>query len=213
MHLGITVPNIWYMADLEAPGFHATGVHAAGNAVCDCRAQRACGLGFTALMGDVQDLYVEKLDGKGKLSGPGRQLETARRRSAKPSKWRGGTMCISTCNPLRMDRCWNPIMPKETRAISLKWTLYDPALNSLPLYQIDTAANWTEFSAALETWSCPRKMWSTPTTRGISLITPLARCRSAVRQSVSHSDFPRHREHQNGVGRPGLESQVNLHSL
>jgi penicillin amidase len=28
-------------------------------------------------------------------------------------------------------------------------------LNSLPLFEIDTAANWTEFSAALETWSWP----------------------------------------------------------
>ena len=49
----------------------------------------------------------------------------------------------------------NPILPKETRPIALKWTLYDPTLNSLPLYEMDTAANWTEFSAALETWSWP----------------------------------------------------------
>ena len=49
----------------------------------------------------------------------------------------------------------NPILAKETRPIALQWTLYDPALNSIPLYNLDTAANWSEFSAALETWSWP----------------------------------------------------------
>ena len=59
------------------------------------------------------------------------------------------------CNLTAHGPLLNPILPKETRPIALKWTLYDPTLNSLPLYQIDTAANWTEFSAALETWSWP----------------------------------------------------------
>jgi penicillin amidase len=41
------------------------------------------------------------------------------------------------------------------RPMSLKWTLYDATLNSLPLYQLDTASNWTDFSAAIKTWSWP----------------------------------------------------------
>jgi penicillin amidase len=49
----------------------------------------------------------------------------------------------------------NPIFTKETRPIALKWTLYDPELNSLPLYQLNVASNWKEFSAALSTWSWP----------------------------------------------------------
>jgi penicillin amidase len=46
-------------------------------------------------------------------------------------------------------------LPKETRPLALKWTLYDTTLNSIPLYQIDCAANWTDFSAVLGTWSWP----------------------------------------------------------
>jgi penicillin amidase len=49
----------------------------------------------------------------------------------------------------------NPIFTRETRPIALKWTLYDPALNTLPLYQMNVASNWAEFSAALATWSWP----------------------------------------------------------
>jgi penicillin amidase len=49
----------------------------------------------------------------------------------------------------------NPIFTKETRPIALKWTLYDPTLKAMPLYQLNVASNWTEFSAALATWCWP----------------------------------------------------------
>ena len=37
----------------------------------------------------------------------------------------------------------------------MKWTLYDSTLNSIPLYAINTASNWAEFSAALKQWCWP----------------------------------------------------------
>jgi penicillin amidase len=49
----------------------------------------------------------------------------------------------------------NPTFVHEKRPIALKWTIYDPALNGLPLYELNTASNWTEFSAALEAWCWP----------------------------------------------------------
>ena len=65
MHLGLTVPNIWYMADLRAPGFHAAGVTLPGMPFVIAGHNEHVAWGFTALYGDVQDLYIEKLDGKG----------------------------------------------------------------------------------------------------------------------------------------------------
>jgi len=49
----------------------------------------------------------------------------------------------------------NPLFAKEKRAIAIKWNLYDPALNALPLYEMNVASNWTEFSAAIKLWSWP----------------------------------------------------------
>ena len=43
----------------------------------------------------------------------------------------------------------NPLLAASDPPIALKWTLYDPSLNTLPLYEMNTASNWTEFSAAL----------------------------------------------------------------
>jgi penicillin amidase len=154
MHLGLTEPNIWYMADLSAPGFHAAGVTLPGLPFVIAGHNEHVAWGFTALMGDVQDLYLEKLDGKGNyqdLDGSWKPLavdrEVIKVRGAKDVQLH---VQSTTHGPLL-----NPILPKESRPIALKWTLYDPVLNTLPLYQLDTAANWTEFSAALETWSWP----------------------------------------------------------
>jgi len=65
MHLSLTEPNIWFMADLKAPGFHAAGVTLPGLPFVIAGHNEHVAWGFTALMGDVQDLYLEELDGKG----------------------------------------------------------------------------------------------------------------------------------------------------
>jgi penicillin amidase len=65
MHLGFSVPGVWYTADLRAPGFHAAGVTLPGMPFVIAGHNEHVAWGFTALMGDVQDLYEEKLDGKG----------------------------------------------------------------------------------------------------------------------------------------------------
>jgi penicillin amidase len=154
MHLSISVPNIWFMADLSAPGFHATGVTLPGMPFVIAGHNEHVAWGFTALLGDVQDLYLEKLDGKGNyqdLDGSWKPLvvdhEVIKVRGSKDVSL---DVQSTTHGPLL-----NPILPKEARPIALKWTLYDPTLNTLPLYQLNIAANWSEFSAALETWSWP----------------------------------------------------------
>ena len=154
MHLGLTVPNIWFMADLEAPGFHAAGVTLPGLPFVVEGHNDHVAWGFTALMGDVQDLYLEKLDGKGNYLAPDGAW--------KPLTVDHEVIHVRTASDVQLDvqlsghgPLLNPILAKETRPIALQWTLYDPALNSIPLYNLDTAANWSDFFAALETWSWP----------------------------------------------------------
>jgi penicillin amidase len=154
MHLGLAVPNIWFMADLSAPGFHAAGVTLPGMPFVIAGHNEHVAWGFTALMGDVQDLYIEKLDGKGNYQ----DLDTRWKPLSvdhEVIKVRGGKDVLLDVESTAHGPLLNPILPKETRPIALKWTLYDTTLNTIPLYQIDTAANWTDFSAALGTWSWP----------------------------------------------------------
>lgn len=154
MHLGLSLPSIWYMNDLEAGDYHATGVSLPGFPYVIAGHNAHVAWGFTALYADVQDLYTEKLDGKGNFEGLDAQWhplqideEVIHVRGTADEKLR----VESTAHGPLM----NPVLPKGTRPLSLKWTLYDETLHALPIYQLNKAANWSEFSAALATWCWP----------------------------------------------------------
>jgi penicillin amidase len=154
MHLQLTEPNIWFMADLAAPGFHAAGVTLAGLPFVVAGHNEHVAWGFTALYADVQDLYVEKLDGHGNyqtLDGQMKPLTV----NHEVIHVRGGKDVELDLQSTERGPLLEPLLSKEKRAISLRWTLYDTALNTLPLYEMNTAASWTEFSAALGTWCWP----------------------------------------------------------
>jgi penicillin amidase len=154
MHLDLTVPNIWYMAGLQAPGIHVTGVTLPGVPWVIAGHNDHVAWGFTALGGDVQDLYIEKLDGEGHYQGGDGQWHplTHDRETIDVRGGRNVTLDIQFTDngPLL-----NPLLPKSAPPIALKWTLFDPTLNSIPLFQIDTASNWDEFRAALQAWCWP----------------------------------------------------------
>jgi len=154
MHLAPSVPNIWYMADLRAPGFHAAGVTLPGLPFVVAGHNDHVAWGFTALMADVQDLYIEKLDGRGNYEGIDGQWHplTVDHETIHVRFGKDVTLNVqSTGHGPLMNRMLEPGDPP----IALKWTIYDPALNSVPLYAMNTASNWSDFSAALAEWPWP----------------------------------------------------------
>jgi penicillin amidase len=154
------------MADLKAngsreasgghgvPGFHAAGVTLPGAPFVIAGRNEHVAWGFTALYADVQDLYVEKLDGKGNYLAPGGAWKPLAV-DQEVIHVRGGRDVVLDVQSTAHGPLLNPLFTREKRPIALKWTLYDPALNTLPLYQLNVASNWAEFSAALATWSWP----------------------------------------------------------
>jgi penicillin amidase len=154
MHLSLTVPNIWYMADLRAPGFHAAGVALAGVPFVVAGHNDHVAWGYTALYADVQDIYVEKLDGKGNyqaIDGSWKPLAV----DHEVIYVRGGKDVAIDVKSTAHGPLMNPLFTKETRPLALKWTLYDATLNTLPIFQLDTAASCADATAALSSWSSP----------------------------------------------------------
>ncbi|HUX45666.1 MAG TPA: penicillin acylase family protein, partial [Terracidiphilus sp.] len=155
MHLGLTVPNIWYMADLSAPGFHAAGVTLPGMPFVIAGHNDHVAWGFTALYADAQDLYLEKLDaGRRSYQGSDGQWHPLTL-DHEVIHVRGGKDVAFNVESTDHGPLLNPILHGETRPIALQWTIYDPLLDSLPLYAMNVASNWTEFSAALARWCWP----------------------------------------------------------
>ncbi len=160
MHLTLREPDTWYMADLYAQGhdgaprFHAAGVTLPGLPLIVAGHNEHVAWGFTALEADVQDLYYEKLDGKGNYEGNDAQWHplTVDREVIHV---RGGKDVVLDVQSSAHGPLMNPILAASDPPIALKWTLYDPSLSALPLYEMNTASNWTEFSAALSQWCWP----------------------------------------------------------
>ena len=153
MHLSLTVPNIWYMADLSAPGYHAAGVTLTGFPYVIAGHNEHVAWGFTALYADVQDLYIEKVQDNSYLGNDAQWHPLAIDHEV--IHVRGSEDVALDVKSTAHGPLLNPILEKETRPIALKWTLYDPALNDLPIYAMNVASSWTEFSAALGKWCWP----------------------------------------------------------
>ncbi len=131
MHLGLNEPNIWYMADLRAPGFHAAGVTLPGVPFVIAGHNEHVAWGFTALYADVQDLYIENARRQGNYERGDTQWqpltidhEIIHVRGRKDVNY---DVASPTHGPLL-----DPIFTKDSRSIALKWTLYDPTLNAIP---------------------------------------------------------------------------------
>jgi penicillin G amidase len=156
MHLGLSVPAIWFMADLEAPGYHAVGVTLPGVPFIVAGHNEHVAWGFTALYSDVQDLYVESLDGKGNYR--------ASDGSWKPLITEHETIHVKWGEDVALDvqqtehgPLLNPIFKTEKRAIALKWNIYDASITAPAhaLYMMNKAQSWNEFCSALAGWEFP----------------------------------------------------------
>lgn len=153
MHIQVTEPNIWYMIALRAPGFDAAGVTFPGFPFIIAGHNEHVAWGFTDLYADVQDLYFEKLDGKGNyqaLDGSWKPLSVDR----ETIHVRGGNDVTVDVQSTDHGPLVNEVV-HENQPIALKWNLYDPSLNTIPVYEMDVASNWAQFSAALKDWSWP----------------------------------------------------------
>src|SRR5581483_5964050 len=64
MHLEYSLPGIWYMAHVQAPGLNVSGVTLPGTPGVIVGHNDRIAWGITNLQYDVQDLYIEKFDSR-----------------------------------------------------------------------------------------------------------------------------------------------------
>jgi penicillin amidase len=154
MHLDFSIPSIWYEVGLEAPGFHAAGVTVAGIPCVVAGHNEHIAWGFTALYADMQDLYVEQINSQDEYraaDGTWHPVDHHR----ETIHVRGGPDVTVNIASTAHGPIVTPLIPHETRAISLRWNAYDVPSNSFPLFALDTAANWADFHAAMSHWWGP----------------------------------------------------------
>jgi penicillin amidase len=145
MHLDLSVPGIWYMAQLEAPGLDVSGVTLPGAPGVIVGHNRRIAWGITNLQFDVQDLYIEKLDERtgaylfqGKPEQARLEREIIRVKGQNPVEQ---VSWVTRHGPL--------FVTEGGDRMTLRWTAAEPGLLQFPFLDIDRADNWRDFTAAL----------------------------------------------------------------
>lgn len=158
MHLEHHIPDIWYETDLSAGPFHVAGVTIPGLPFIAAGHNQHIAWGFTALGGDTQDIYIEQLNPQGQYllkNADGTEHWEPLQHEHEVIRVRGGHDISIDVERTNHGPILTPLLPGERRTLALHWTLYDPETRGLPLYALDSAADWTSFRAALATWWAP----------------------------------------------------------
>lgn len=153
MHLPDGIPNIWYEADLKSGTFHLAGVTVPGIPYIVEGHNEHIAWGFTALYGDMEDLYVEQVNAQGeyKAADGWHPIENGR----ETIHVRFGKDVVIETERTVHGPVISQLIPGEKRVLALRWSAYDPKSGGSPLLEMDEATNWQEFRAGLSKWWGP----------------------------------------------------------
>ncbi len=150
-HLLPAAPGIWYLSHLSTPTMRVSGVTFPGVPGIVLGHNEHFAWGATNVGPDVQDVYFENLNTRGQYETPD---------GWKPLTFRNEEIAVRT-NPLSpettidyftvtMTRNGPLIIDTKDRAVSLKWTAFDPKnLDFNAFYSLNRAKNWDDFKKAL----------------------------------------------------------------
>ena len=151
-HLGYSIPSVWYMIHLEAPGLNVTGVSLPGLPLVVIGHNERIAWGMTNTGPDVQDLYAESFN----FRDPNKYLHNG--------QWVDATIrheIVKVRNKADYDLTvkvthHGPIISHAgDRDLALCWTALQPHALQFPLLQINQAQNWQDFTKALHSFTGP----------------------------------------------------------
>ena len=151
-HLDLTMPSIWYMVHLTAPGWNVKGFALPGEPFVTIGHNDRIAWGFTNNGADVQDLYQERfsLENPHQYLVDGKYVEATVRTERIHVRGQADTLIdvISTRH--------GPVVRRENgRMYALKWTALDPGGLSHGYLWMGRAQNWQEFRETLRDVSGP----------------------------------------------------------
>jgi penicillin amidase len=151
-HLSHSVPSVWYMIHLQAPGLDVSGVSLPGLPLVVIGHNEHIAWGMTNTAPDVQDLYVENFNFRdsNKYLHNGQWIDAEVRDEV--IKVRGQHDNHLTVKVTRH----GPVVSHDgDRDLALRWTALEPHAIRLPLLRMNQASNWQEFITALRDFTVP----------------------------------------------------------
>lgn len=151
MHLEFTLPGIWHMEHLMAPGMDVAGVALPGMPGIVSGHNDRIAWGETNLEFNVQDLYTEKIDLRtGQYLYQGKVERARSEREIVSVRGRGNeemTIWVTRHGPV--------FEAGDGQVNALRWVAAEPGVFRDVFLQIDRARNWDDFKRALADYGGP----------------------------------------------------------
>jgi len=150
MHLEFSIPGIWYLVHLRAPGLNVAGVSLPGVPGVIVGHNERIAWGVTNLHYDVQDLYIEKFDDRsGRYEFRGQILQARAEREVIRVK---GVRPVEVLNWVTVH---GPVVVEGKQRLALRWVAAEPGSFQFPFIELNHARNWGEFSKAISRFAGP----------------------------------------------------------
>ncbi|MGA3167153.1 MAG: penicillin acylase family protein [Terriglobia bacterium] len=151
-HLSHSIPSVWYMIHLQAPGLNVSGVSLPGLPLVVIGHNEHIAWGMTNTAPDVQDLYAENFNFRDstKYLHNGQWVDAeVRNEVIKVRDQRDYPLAVKVTRH-------GPVVSHDgDRDLALRWTALEPHAIRLPLLRMNQASNWQEFTTALRDFTVP----------------------------------------------------------
>lgn len=160
-HLGLGVPGIWYEAHLVTPSMNVSGSLLPGIPFVIIGANEHVGWGFTNVMADDADFYIEKINPAnsdqyefmGRWEDMTIRQEVIKVKNADDVAFK---VRLTRHGPI-VDEINHYEEPKNT-AIAMRWTAYE-TLQASPFIELSTAQSVDDIEKAAASFKCPGQNW------------------------------------------------------
>jgi penicillin G amidase len=151
-HLAHSLPSVWYMVHLEAPGLDVSGVSLPGLPLVIIGHNRRIAWGMTNTGPDVEDLYTETFNPKDSnlYLHNGTWVPAQVRQEKIPVRHAADYKL-----EVKVTRHGPIISDEGGRDLALQWTALEPGALRYPFLKIDQAQSWQEFTQALRDFTGP----------------------------------------------------------
>ncbi len=153
-HLGGQAPSIWYLAHLTGGRIDAIGATLPGVPGIIIGHNRRIAWGVTALLTDVEDLYIEHVNAtdQAEYNGAWEPMTVLR----DVIKVRGDRDVPIRIRITRHGPLVSDVIESPDEAVSLRWTGHDAEDHTAECFlSVDTAGSWDEFVAGLSGFHLP----------------------------------------------------------
>jgi penicillin amidase len=158
-HLGLNLPSLWYVAQLQAPGVNVYGVSLPGTPGVIIGFNDSLAWGFTNNYRDVKDFYLIKpvAGNKNKYWFGGRQLDFSKRIERIAVKGRPDiidTLDYTLHGPVMYD---DQYISRDglRKTLAVCWMAHRPTNEMLSVYLLNKAGNYNGFVDAILNFQCP----------------------------------------------------------